>query len=297
MRTEVENVIAFADPAVEAICLANWDTNGDGYFMKSEAQGVTSIGAKFTNNTEINSFDEFQHFKNVTKVYGYTGVSTPNGFTGCTNLTSIVLPEGISIENGTWGNDRYGAFYKTSLVTVGNLDKVTSRIGSFAFLRVSSLSYSGKFSPNITTIGESAFEDCTKFNADVDLPNLTSVGREAFGKSGITRISNLGTITTIPTGSWYSRGRYGVFSECVNLVFAELPSTLTSIGDYAFWNCSALETLICRATTPPTMSGSNTFVGTTCNIYVPDDSVNAYKEATGWASLASRIKPLSEYTE
>ena len=32
-------------------------------------------------------------------------------------------------------------------------------------------------------------------------------------------------------------------------------------------------------------------------IYVPDESVEAYKAATNWVNYASIIKPLSEYVE
>ena len=42
-------------------------------------------------------------------------------------------------------------------------------------------------------------------------------------------------------------------------------------------------------------TGSN--YATIGKIYVPDNSVDAYKAATNWSQYADRIKPLSEYVE
>jgi hypothetical protein len=41
------------------------------------------------------------------------------------------------------------------------------------------------------------------------------------------------------------------------------------------------------------------FAGTksTLTIYVPDESVEAYKGATNWSAYADQIKPISEYVE
>ena len=72
---------------------------------------------------------------------------------------------------------------------------------------------------------------------------------------------------------------------------------VTSIGKYAFSNCSALKEVYCKPTTPPT--GGDYMFG--CNawgrkIYVPTASVNAYKAAEGWSDYADSIEPY-EFTE
>ncbi|MBR4365713.1 MAG: serine/threonine protein kinase, partial [Bacteroidaceae bacterium] len=59
-------VIDFADPAVEALCVANWDTNHDGELSFNEAAAVTDLGEVFKGNTEITSFDELQYFTGLT---------------------------------------------------------------------------------------------------------------------------------------------------------------------------------------------------------------------------------------
>lgn len=46
---------------------------------------------------------------------------------------------------------------------------------------------------------------------------------------------------------------------------------------------------------PPTMLGNS--IGTqSISIYVPDESLEAYKTGAYWSNLASKIHPLSEYT-
>ena len=78
-----------------------------------------------------------------------------------------------------------------------------------------------------------------------------------------------------------------------------LPSTLTTLGSKTFGNilCSAI---ISRAVSPPVLGGSIFNLNssnTSILIYVPDESVEAYKSANIWSSYATRIRPLSEYVE
>lgn len=53
--------------------------------------------------------------------------------------------------------------------------------------------------------------------------------------------------------------------------------------------------VICRAVTPPSL-GSNSYLTKLTTVYVPDESVSAYKSASVWSGIAAKIKPLSEYT-
>lgn len=87
------------------------------------------------------------------------------------------------------------------------------------------------------------------------------------------------------------------FANCTSLEKVELEA-ITSIENLGFYNCPKLLTFICKAVEPPTIA-SNTFGATSSSmkIYVPDESVDAYKAKENWSALASRIKPLSEYVE
>ncbi|MBO6081713.1 MAG: leucine-rich repeat protein [Bacteroidales bacterium] len=89
--------IEFADDVVKAICVARWDTDGDGELSFDEAAAVTTIPySAFAGNTTITSFDEFQYFTGVSRLQydgDYDeGMVYFGTFSDCTALTSISLP-------------------------------------------------------------------------------------------------------------------------------------------------------------------------------------------------------------
>ncbi len=76
------------------------------------------------------------------------------------------------------------------------------------------------------------------------------------------------------------------FSGREKLAEVILPASITEIQYYAFNNCSSLQSLVCHAAVPPTL-GSNVFAGTpeTMVVYVPEASVDLYKNADGWKNM------------
>ena len=54
----VDKIIIFKDPAVKSICVANWDSDGDGELSRDEAAAVRDIGSVFENNSEIRYFED-----------------------------------------------------------------------------------------------------------------------------------------------------------------------------------------------------------------------------------------------
>ena len=72
-----------------------------------------------------------------------------------------------------------------------------------------------------------------------------------------------------------------------------IPSTVSEIGDQAFCFCNSLESITILATTPPTLGGGvfgNNKSGR--KIYVPYESVDAYKAAEGWSAYAADIEAI-----
>ena len=58
--------IIFADSKVKALCVANWDTDGDKELSEEEAAAVTSLGNVFRERSDIGAFPELRYFKSLT---------------------------------------------------------------------------------------------------------------------------------------------------------------------------------------------------------------------------------------
>ena len=115
---------------------------------------------------------------------------------------------------------------------------------------------------------------------------VTSIGDYAF-----TYCSSL-TSVTIPN-SVTSIGNFALY-ECSSLTSITIPNSVTSIGNGAFTYCSSLTSITVEATTPPTLGGMVFNDTNNCPIYVPAESVDAYKAATNWSELANRIMDIPE---
>lgn len=175
-------------------------------------------------------------------------------FEGCTGLTTVTMPSGLT------NISDYAFYYCKSLTSVTIPDSVTS-IGNNAFGECPSLR-TCTIGSGVTSFGDNAFSWCT---------SLTSVTIH----NGVTSIG------------------YRAFYSCRSITSITIPNSVTSISNFAFENCSGLTSVTVEAKTPPALGNTNAFNNTNdCPIYVPSGSVNAYKTASRWSSLASRIQPI-----
>ena len=137
--------------------------------------------------------------------------------------------------------------------------------------------------PNsVKSIGDCAFYYCDRLTS-INIPNsVTSIGDYAFYHCDSLKSINIPNSVT-------SMGDYA-FYHCDSLKSVTIGNSVTSIGDYAFEFCSSLTSVYCRATTPPQL-GSNVFYRNASGrkIYVPRNSVDAYKSAAGWSKYAADI--------
>ena len=82
-----------------------------------------------------------------------------------------------------------------------------------------------------------------------------------------------------------------VFSNVHGLKHLILPSSITNIGNMDY--CYDLETLTIKAVQPPYIGSSILTHNTPLTaIYVPAQSVDAYKAASGWSSFSSIIQAI-----
>lgn len=249
-------------------------------------------------------------------------------FQDCMNLTSLTIPRSvISIEGGAFdscggltsitveqGNTVYDSRNNCNAIIRGNnlqkgcnttvIPNSVTSIGYGAFSDCQSLT-SISIPNSVTTIDMYAFNGCTSL-ASINIPNsVTSIGYYAF--NGCTSLpiedniryadtylvevtdKNL-TAYTIKEGTRFISDY--AFSYCRKLKNITIPDTVTSIGQNGFYGCSVLNGITLNSLTPPTLSWSVFDSTNNCPIYVPAESVEAYKAAEGWSSYKSRIQAI-----
>ncbi len=238
--------ITFHDETVKAICLKQWDINGDGELSLSEAEVVKSLDKAFR-NSDITSFDELQYFTGLESI-------SPVDFKGCTSLASITIPENVS-------RIARGAFTDCPLshlaVSPENIF-FDSRDDCNAIIETASgtllIGCAATTIPETTkALGEGAFENCTALTS-VSLPEgLTIIGVRCF-------------------------------KGCTGLVALTIPTTVTEIQQEAFAYCENISTIHTDQPIPP-LTAPDAFEGCTPIVYVPAGAREAYSTAEGWCDL------------
>ena len=151
-------------------------------------------------------------------------------------------------------------------------DGVTN-IGDNAFRYCDALT-SIEIPNSVTSIGNYAFYYCTSLTS-IEIPNsVTSIGYQAFYDcSSLTSIEIPNSVTSIGESA---------FLNCRNLGSITIPNSVTNIGDYAFMFCSGLTSITFKGSTPPDFgNGIFVFVNNSFSVYVPANSVEAYKNTLG----------------
>ena len=279
---------------------------------------VTSIGEyAFSNCTSLTSVtipdsvtsigeDTFSGCTSLTSVTIGKSVTSIGGgaFDGCSSLTSVIIPDSVtSIGSSAFNNC-------TALTSITIPDGVTS-IGTYAFYGCRSLT-SVIIPDSVTSIGNFAFHNCSSLKAfhgefasadnrclvidgvlnsfapagltEYTIPNsVTSIGEYAFSNcTSLTSVTIPDSVTSIGGSA---------FSHCTSLISVTIGKSVTSIGDYAFWYCRSLTSVYCKPTTPPTGSSAMFYDNASDRkIYVPRNSVSAYKAKQYWKDYASDIE-------
>ena len=202
-------------------------------------------------------------------------------FNSCNSLKSITIPDSVT----KIGDHAFEYCESLTGVTIGNS---VMTIGNSAFRGCSSLT-NVTIPDSVTMIGESAFVICSslvefngKFASDDGRCLMIYGTLNSFAPAGLTEYTIPDTVATIGDDA---------FNDCDTLTSVTIPGSVTKIGDYAFYNCSSLKSVYCTATTPPSLGNSSVFVnnGSGRKIYVPVESVDAYRSADGWSKYASAI--------
>jgi hypothetical protein len=157
-----------------------------------------------------------------------------SAFSGCTNLTSVMIPNSVT------NIGQYAFAHSTSLASVTIPNSVTI-IGDRAFYYCASLT-SATIPNGVTRIGVSMFYECTSL-VSVTIPNsVTNITNWAF--FGCTSLASV----TIPD-SITSLGEEA-FRGCDALTSVTIPNSVTGIGIRAFSSCANLTSITVAADNP-----------------------------------------------
>jgi hypothetical protein len=137
----------------------------------------------------------------------------------------------------------------------------------------------------VTTIGDDAFAGTAWFDALPD--GLVYVGRvlyvykEEIPANTAINIKE-GTVSITSSAFFWRTG----------LTSVTIPNSVTAIGDHAFYDCTGLTEIHNKKAVPQSID-SYVFWGvnkTTCKLYVPTGSVDAYRNADGWKEFLNIIE-------
>ena len=294
-----------------------------GEYVFKDCNSLQSIDVA-EENTNYKSIDGVLLDKDVTTILFYPigkiGVyEIPEGVTSirnyafrdCSSLTAITLPKSL-ISIGS------SAFRDCSSLTAITIPEEVTSIGNSAFRDCSSLT-SITLPESLTSIEEYAFRDCISL-VSITLPeSLSSIGDYAFGgcssllsievaggntnyKSidGVLFDKNITKLICCPGGK---SGSYTIpegtnsiedfaFDGCGSLVSISLPEGVTEIGYRTFSSCSSLQEIHSRAITPPTCENDCFWEvdQTTCTLYVPKGTLEAYKAANVWKDFVNIVE-------
>ena len=201
--------------------------------------------------------------------YGLTSITIPNSVTsigtsafhGCQDLTSVTIPNSVSSIGG-------GAFNECSSLTSLNVEAGNTYYDS---------------RENCNAIIETATNTLISGTKNTIIPNsVTSIGNSAFGDcSGLASI-------TIPNG--VTSIGHNAFRGCHNLTSVTIPNSVISIGSFAFFECGNLTSVSVEAVTPLVIT-ENTFTNiTNATLYVPIGSKANYVAASVWKDFKNIIE-------
>ncbi len=266
-----------------------------------------------------NAFYGCSKLSSVTIGNSVTSIGS-SAFGSCKRLTSITIPNSVTEIGG-------GAFSECTGLTSVTIPNSVDSIGDYAFEYCTGLT-SVAIGNRVKCIGYGAFSGCSNLTSvhisdlaawcnitflskvdvyysnplenahhlylngteikDLIIPNsITSIGNDAFdGCTGLTSVTIPNSVTSI--GYW-------AFFDCLGLSSVTIGKNVTSIGEQAFAYCTGLTSVTCFATTPPNCD-DGVFQEIDCSqipLYVPSESINAYKNAYTWEYF-SKIRAIGD---
>lgn len=322
----MEDTISFEDPETESVCLAAFDTDGDGVLSYYEADCVKDLGDVFRGNDRIVKFNEFVHFTGIEAMPGRDA----GPFANMSSLKEISLPASL-LEAGEWpfahcpslekisvdpSNPKYysldGCLYSREPESIV---RVPEAVGITSF----------EIPSGITVIDGGCFADNSSIRSLRIGKDVTTIAAEALKFLWLESVSVDPASRNLVV---YQKALYEtILGQMRALVYLppfcgirkiELPSSVTSVESSAFWKNYILSTVVLGervqsigsyafyttlvslsvlSPTPPALA-ADVFLPESdpayapYPIYVPASSIDLYRTAPGWSELSSRLAPV-----
>lgn len=207
-------------------------------FAGSSLESIYFVGDYYSNDLAPITFKERDDYFTGWDDYGegydttYYQDNHSEAFRGCERLSSVVFERPVKKIAGGMFRDcpqlQSVQFYAPSYFDPDAMS--LNSIGDCAFLNCKKLTHF-EMPKSVRVIGNGAFAYCTSLET-LDISRITDIGDYAFADCNL-----LDGITTSP--SLQSIGE-AAFINCTSLSNMSIPSTITAVPDYAFYNCGSI---------------------------------------------------------
>ena len=162
--------------------------------------------------------------------------STSSTYAGKASLTTISMPLSVTSIGAN-------AFKNCSGLTALAIPASVTNIGDCAFTFCRSLTGSLTIPSSVTYIGLNAFADCRSLTGSVTIPaSVTSIGSSAFMQCSALIIVDIANPNySSEDGVLFDKNKAKLIQCPISKTGSyTIPSSVTSIGAYAFYDCSGL---------------------------------------------------------